>query len=326
MRFPQQDLVRLHSGISGISQNNIREILQYCHDNEQPLADIFQLTDSEFSARFPNIRNGVRTLLLNSSAADAENTLEQLTRKGFKVITFLDDEYPPQYATFRSAMPALLYVFGDPAILHKPGIGFGGSRDVSEDGLHATDDLARHVVKAFGCTVISGHAKGVDLIAHVAAVAAGGETILVLPEGALTFRLHELLRTYWQEARDRLLIMSQFAPHEPWRSRNAMMRNASVIGLAQAFCVIEAGDEKGGTWEAGKTALRLGRPLYVLKYDVPPKSPLGNEKLIGMGGRPIPHKKVGLEFPALDQYSSPDSEAQDPPPTEDLPTQPKLFD
>jgi DNA processing protein len=184
--------------------------------------------------------------------------------------------------------------------LQKTGIGFGGARNVSREGLHATVQLARSVVEDRDCTVIGGHAKGVDMMAHQSALAVNGETILVLPEGALTFRLNDALRSYWAEAKERLVIVTQFAPNEPWHVRNAMARNATVIGLSKAFCVIEAGDETGGTWAAGNTALNKNIPLYVLAYPDPPESAAGNHKLIAKGGIPVPYDSQKLSFPVID--------------------------
>jgi DNA processing protein len=101
---------------------------------------------------------------------------------------------------------------------------------------------------------------------------------------------------YWKEAKDRIVVMSQFPPHQPWQVSNAMKRNATAICLSEAFCVIESGDETGGTWQAGLTALKHNVPLYVLDYDDPPESALGNQKLIQKGGVSIHHNN--LVFPS----------------------------
>jgi len=290
MTFTQRDLVRLHSGISGMTPKLLRQILQQAHDDAIPLADLFSLSAVDWQTKF-HMPPKVAEALASSTDEQAEQTLAKLREKRFRLVTFLDEDYPPSLKRVDDAAPPLLYIHGDTALLRQPGIGFGGSRNVSRDGQRATDELARSAVKDHQATVVSGHAKGVDTIAHQSALAAGGVTILVLPEGALKFRLNNELRSYWAEAANRIVVVTQFAPNEPWATRNAMARNATVLGLSRAFCVIEAGDEQGGTWAAGITALRMGVPLYVLDYETLPESALGNKKLIERGGQPLKFQK-----------------------------------
>lgn len=289
MTFTQRDLARLHSGITGMTPRLLRQILQQAHDSAIPLADLFSLSAADLRATF-KVPPKVADALANSTEEQAEQTLAKLEEKRFRLVTFLDPDYPPPLARFGDAAPPLLYIHGDTALLRQAGIGFGGSRNVSNEGLHATDQLARSAVIDYQAAVVSGHAKGVDTIAHQSALAAGGATILVLPEGALKFRLSEALRSYWTEAAERIVVVTQFAPNEPWSARNAMSRNATVIGLSRAFCAIEAGDEQGGTWAAGAAALKMDVPLYVLDYQTPPDSALGNAKLITRGGQPLKYQ------------------------------------
>lgn len=314
MTFSPLDLVRLHSGIIGITPTHLRAILQAVHNQTFSFAELFQLSATELRQQF-GLSEKVAQALITSDLAKAEATLMQLQTKRFEIITFLDERYPPSFQRLADKMPPILYVFGDTAQLAKAGVGFGGARDVSTQGLHATNQLARSAVKEHGYTVISGHAKGVDEMAHQAALDAEGVTILVLPEGVLTFRLIESLRAFWSEAADRIVVVSQFAPHETWQARNAMIRNSTVIGLTQAFCVIEAGDEKGGTWAAGLTALSMNVPLCVLDYETPPSSALGNSKLIAKGGIPIPYNEA-LLFPVMSAI---------PLPVDTTPVQKSLF-
>lgn len=310
MTYSQQDLVRLHSGIGGMTPKLIRHILQQTYDQDIALSDLFELSASAMLTEW-NIPQKSAQALVESTEEGAARTLAQLQEKRFRIITFLDEAYPLPMRRFNQDMPPLLYVHGDPELLKACAIGFGGSRRVSTEGLHATDELARSAVKDYGLTVVSGHAKGVDMIAHQSALAVGGKTTLVLPEGALVFRLNDDLRAYWSDASDRILIVTQFAPREPWAARNAMTRNTTVMGLVNAFCVIEAGDEEGGTWAAGKTALKMNMPLYVLDYQSPPTSALGNAKLIALGAAPLTYQSRMRMPDIMDTVSSPFKATQD---------------
>lgn len=172
-----------------------------------------------------------------------------------------------------------------------------GSRKASEWALKSAHLLAQELGRQ-GVLIISGYANGVDTKAHQGALEAKrGATVVVSPEGILRFKPNKLGDIPdWEK---RTLILSQFAPDAPWNPRNAMMRNEIICKLADAVIVVEAGPEKdesgkmSGSFQAGKTALRLRVPLFVLvpETEQPPldidaplwKCPPGNEQLLKMG-------------------------------------------
>ena len=69
-----------------------------------------------------------------------------------------------------------------------------------------------------------------------------------------------------------------------------MTRNKLVCALSQAVIVIEAGEERdaqgkmSGTFDAGKTALQMGIPLFVVDPRILASQPAGNRQLIEKGG------------------------------------------
>jgi DNA processing protein len=76
-----------------------------------------------------------------------------------------------------------------------------------------------------------------------------------------------------------MLVLSEFHPDAPWSVGRAMQRNTMICALGRAMFVIEAG-ATGGTLAAGRTAMRLGRPLYAIRY---PDASAGNEILLHEG-------------------------------------------
>lgn len=174
--------------------------------------------------------------------------------------------------------PTALYYKGNLALLMKQGVGFCGSRNASDKGLDTAKDCAEQVADE-SLVVISGNASGVDLVAHRTALEKGGSTILVLPEGMNHFRIKKELRDMWDWPR--VLVITQFKPTEIWQAYRAMTRNQVIIGLSKAMIVIEA-QEKGGTIEAGKSALKLKVPLFVAEYQDMTHTP-GNVRLLEMG-------------------------------------------
>ena len=187
--------------------------------------------------------------------------------------------YPTSVRTDFGKRAPVLTVKGNMDLLDKPGLGFCGSRKASDKGLETAADCADQAARK-GFVVISGNAAGVDFVAHRTALAAGGATILVLPEGMDHFRIRKDLRDPWDW--ERVLVVSQFEPNAIWRSDRAMTRNELIIALSKALIVIEAGD-KGGTLAAGISALKRGKPLFVANYDEIEDRAPGNAQLLRLG-------------------------------------------
>ena len=176
--------------------------------------------------------------------------------------------------------PPYLFVRGNIDLLNKISVGFCGSRKSSEKGLFITSQCAEILAEKKIC-VVSGYAKGVDLVAHSTAMRMGGETIIVLAEGILRFSEKNEVRKLFLEKNH--LIVSQFPPNLTWIARNAMKRNHVIIGLSDAMILIEAG-KTGGTFAAGEATLQHRQPLFVVNYGIPPESASGNNDLFMKGG------------------------------------------
>lgn len=183
--------------------------------------------------------------------------------------------------------PSPLYCLGNLDLLKRPGVGFCGSRKASARGLAVAEDCARQLVQE-GFVVVSGYAAGVDFTAHRAALDAGGQTIMVLPEGLDNFRVRKTLAEDWDWGR--VLVVSQFPLSAGWKAYRAMERNNLIIALSRAMIVIEAGST-GGTLHAGKSTLKMGLPLFVIEYGDMQTAAPGNHELIQLGGLPVLKKQ-----------------------------------
>ena len=107
--------------------------------------------------------------------------LNQVDRIGAAVLVPDDPRFPPLLSEIPEP-PALLYVWGDAAWLQRPAVGIVGSRDHTSYGADAARLLAAGVARA-GVVVTSGMARGIDAIAHGAALDAGGASVGVLGNG-----------------------------------------------------------------------------------------------------------------------------------------------
>ena len=117
-----------------------------------------------------------------------------------------DAGYPKRLrAVLGGRAPEQLHLQGNTELLDANGVGFCGSRKPSGKGMQAVRDCAEQIAKA-GVVVVSGGAAGIDCEAHHRALAAGGATILVLPEGLGRFRVRRRLRAVWDWGR--VLVVS----------------------------------------------------------------------------------------------------------------------
>lgn len=198
-----------------------------------------------------------------SEAADLDAIVREVEAwqdEGMRVLTVLDDEYPPNLRTVHNR-PPLLFVRGDLGPADARSIAVVGTRQVSAQGRGAATTVASDLADA-GFSVVSGLAQGVDTAAHLAALARGSRTVAVIGTG--------LRRSY--PAANRALqeriagvgaVVSQFWPDAAPSKRSFPMRNIVMSGLALATVVIEASHRSGARMQA-RIALEHGRPVFLL--------------------------------------------------------------
>jgi DNA processing protein len=234
------------------------------------------------------LQDGGRSAILQACShlnagqrADLEQNARRLAESGIEVVLFGDPDYPESLVSNGKPVAPILFYKGNSELFHHPSIGMCGSRNVSELGLKAARSCGVEVANN-SMVVVSGYAKGVDTATHLAALDSAGATVIVLAEGFDHFRIKQEFKAHFDWRRT--LVVSQFAPSQPWKAFAAMARNGVIYGLARALVVIEAG-ERGGTLAAGEGAMKLGRPVIVLDFG--DSTPAGNSKLLSLGARPV---------------------------------------
>jgi len=163
----------------------------------------------------------------------------------------------------RKFAPPMLHVEGDAKLLTAGRrVAVVGSRRATEVGLKRSARIARLLVEHH-VTVVSGLAEGIDTAAHRSAMQHGGRTIAVLgtPLDETYPRSNASLQR--EIARDHLLV-SQFPAGQPVQKGNFVLRNRTMALISCASVIVEAGDGSG-TLSQGWEALRLGRPLFLMK-------------------------------------------------------------
>lgn len=209
---------------------------------------------------------------------------EQMQNEGFHLIPINSPDYPvvlKENLKTKSA-PPVLYIKGRKGLFQEDAVAIVGSRNAGKEALNFTDHIAKKCVGE-SKVIVSGFAKGVDKQALDSALEAHGKSIIVLPQGILTFQTG-FKKYYEQIVSGEVLVMSTFFPKAGWEVGLAMARNVFIYGLAKEIFVAES-DSKGGTWEGAMDGLNRNRKIYVRYPGTKEKN--ANLRLIEFGAIPM---------------------------------------
>jgi len=242
--------------------------------DKQAWRKIFAFSDNELAA-IESAKNDLPRLAFIS---------EQLQNEGFHFITLNSPSYPAvlKENLKMKGSPPLLYIKGRKGLLQEDAVAIVGSRSAGRIALDFTDRVAGRCAEE-SKVVVSGFAKGVDRQALDSAIAARGKSIIVLPQGILTFQ-SGFKKYYKPIVNGDLMVLSTFFPRAGWDVGLAMARNAYIYGLAREIYVAET-DSKGGTWEGAMDGLRRHRIVYVRIPEPGEKN--ANQKLIELRAVPV---------------------------------------
>jgi len=245
--------------------NNL--IIKFYHENKLSIEDFFQLSENDWKNQYGIEYKEVEDLKkAKSELANNAFLAESLNNEGYELIPITAPEYSKTLKENLKAAhaPALLYVKGNKQIMQEKSIAIVGSRNATDKSLEFTDNIAKLASKEYK-VVVSGFAKGVDKQALDSAINYKGQSIIVLPQGIMTFGSG--FKKYYKQIVDGdVLVLSTFFPKAPWKAELAMARNPIIYGLASEIYVAESSD-KGGTWSGVVDGLRKNRKIYVRKPD-----------------------------------------------------------
>ena len=250
---------------SHLKVNNL--IIKFYHENKLSIEDFFQLPESDWKNQYGIEYKEIEDLKkTKSELANNAFLAETLYNEGYELIPITSPEYSKTLKDNLKVAhsPALLYVKGNKQIMQEKSIAIVGSRNASNKSLEFTDNIAKLASKEYK-VVVSGFAKGVDKQALDSTINYKGQSIIVLPQGIMTFGSG--FKKYYKQIIDGdVLVLSTFFPKASWKAELAMARNPIIYGLASEIYVAESSD-KGGTWSGVVDGLRKNRKIYVRKPD-----------------------------------------------------------
>ncbi|WP_018862531.1 DNA-processing protein DprA [Thioalkalivibrio sp. ALJ3] len=193
-----------------------------------------------------------------------------------------DPDYPPLLAELPDP-PPVLYLNGDPSLLHRPQIAVIGARECTPQGERLAGEFARELAGA-GVVVTSGLARGIDGAAHEGALAApGGHTIAVVATGPDRIYPAQHRRLAHRIA-DHGLVVSLWPTGTRPLARNFPQRNRVISGMALGTVVVEAA-LKSGSLITARLAAEQGRQVYAVPGSVLSSVSRGCHRLIRDGAQ-----------------------------------------
>jgi predicted Rossmann fold nucleotide-binding protein DprA/Smf involved in DNA uptake len=287
--------------------NNL--IIKFHHEYKLSIEDFFQLSEDKWISQFALENKDVEDLKqAKSELANHAFLAESLYNEGYELIPIISPDYSRTLKdNLKTAhTPSLLYIKGNKQILQEKSIAIVGSRNASDVSLEFTDHIARLASKEYK-VVVSGFAKGVDKQALDSAIHYKGQSIIVLPQGIMTFATG--FKTYYKQIIDGdILVLSTFFPKAPWKTELAMARNPIIYGLADEIYVAESSD-KGGTWSGVVDGLRKNRKIFVRKTE--DSEATANELLIQKGAIAVDFNGIPISSESQNQNEATMPLAQD---------------
>jgi DNA processing protein len=224
-------------------------------------------------------RGTITTIVAERSRISPDLEMERLARASVQALAWHDPAYPPKLKEIYD-LPPVLYVRGQLTPADEWAVAVVGTRRASVYGRQAAEEfafgLARNQV-----TVVSGLARGIDSIAHRAALQAGGRTIAVLACGLDLVYPPEHLRLAQEIAENGALISDYPLGTQP-RSEYFPRRNRIMSGVSLGVLVVEGGEASGALITA-RQALEQNREVFAVPGSIYSPGCRGTNKLIQDG-------------------------------------------
>lgn len=212
-----------------------------------------------------------------------EEYTEFLKGKGIQAATIFDEEYPLLLKEI-SSPPWVLYGLGNFKLLHNFSLAVIGTRMPTAYGRKVAE-MFTEALAAEGINVVSGMARGIDGIAHEAALCAGGLTTAVL--GTAIDKAYPPENTsLYQEVVKKGLVISEYPPGTPPHPGLFPQRNRIIAGLTHGTLVVEA-DLKSGSLITADQALEAGRDVFAVPGPITSPKSRGTNNLIKQGAKTV---------------------------------------
>ncbi len=264
--------------IKGIGAVRMQGLVAYFGNLESAWdADSASLAEAGLGAKV------IERVIAARKNVNLDQVWEKIESQGIKILTWQDEAYPTRLKEIDQP-PPVMYIRGEYLPDDLFAVAIVGTRQVTPYGRQVTEDLSSFLASN-GITVVSGLARGVDAVAHHAALKAGGRTIGILGSGVDKIYPPEH-KNLAEKMIERGAIISDYVPGTPPDASNFPPRNRIISGLSLAVVVVEAGETSGALITAEFAAVQ-GREIFAVPGSILAPQSKGTNKLIQNGALPL---------------------------------------
>lgn len=262
--------------VKGIGPARLRVLLDYFGDIRSAWsASVEQLEAARLPARL------IEALIEVRSGEQLDRLWANIQERNISVLTWDDPAYPRRLREIDQS-PPVIYYLGEILDEDQWAVAIVGTRRSSSYGRQVAKELAE-TLAGQGITVVSGLARGIDAVAHRAALQVGGRTIAVLGSGVDNIYPPEH-RNLAQQVMVQGAIISDYPPGTPPEGPNFPPRNRIISALSQAVVVVEAGSRSGALITAAFAA-EQGRSVFAVPNGIYAPQSKGANTLIHEGAQ-----------------------------------------
>jgi len=223
----------------------------------------------------------IQAIQMVKNEIDVVNEYDSILEKGIYAISSNENNYPKRLREI-TYPPFILFMKGDITAEDQWAIAVVGTRQKTNYGRQVTIDLCSFLARN-GLTIVSGLARGIDAIAHQAALDAGGRTLAVFGSGVDLVYPPEN-RNLAAKIIENGALISEYPPGTEPDAINFPPRNRIISGLSMATIIIEAG-KKSGALITATFATDQGREVFSVPGSIYAPKSKGTNKLIQNGAR-----------------------------------------
>ena len=250
----------------------------------------FEASQDELLA-VEGITRGIGSSILSHKIPDqVKKDLDLVNKKGYKILTMADTDYPPLLLQIPDP-PPFLYICG-----HLTGslkkVAVVGSRNATDYGIVTTIRLCKDLC-AHKITIASGMAKGIDTAAHQGALMGKGKTIAVLGSGLERIYPAQNRKLFY-EITENGAVVSEFPLLTEPEAHNFPRRNRIISGMSLGTVIVEAA-QKSGSLITARLAAEQNREVFAVPGSINSFKSTGAHKLIKQGAKLVEHARDIIE-------------------------------
>lgn len=263
--------------IEGIGPKTYRDLmLKFCSMDEVLIQDKRSLT------QVTSISEIQADAIVNKTYESmVETQLNWAEKKKAGIVTLGDEEYPDILKQIYDP-PLVLMMMGKMEPSDDVAFGVVGMRYPDDYGKQMCYKIAGGIAQK-GICIVSGMAKGIDAIAHRAALDTGARTIAVL--GTSLDRIYPAENKHlFNEIKENGVVISETLIGQRQVPANFIRRNRIISGLSRGVVVVQAGT-KSGSLVTALNANEQNRDVFAVPGNALKGRHTGCHRLIRLGAK-----------------------------------------